>query len=47
MNEEFQTVNEELQSQQKELLEANIMIAEVSKTKSDFLANMSHELRTP
>ena len=47
MNEEFQAMNEELEIQQEELSEANIRLAEVSKTKSDFLANMSHELRTP
>jgi signal transduction histidine kinase/AmiR/NasT family two-component response regulator len=40
-------MNEELQTQQKELSEANVRLAEASRAKSDFLANMSHELRTP
>ena len=43
----IRSVNEELQGRQEELREANAMLAEASKTKSDFLANMSHELRTP
>jgi len=39
--------NEQLELQKKEIVEANVRLEEVSRSKSDFLANMSHELRTP
>ena len=39
--------NQQLELQKKEIVEANVRLEGVSRSKSDFLANMSHELRTP
>jgi signal transduction histidine kinase len=45
--EQLEAVNVVLEQQQVELEQANLMLKEESKYKSDFLAIMSHELRTP
>ena len=54
INEESQKLNSallksnaQLELQKKEIVEANVRLEGVSRSKSDFLANMSHELRTP
>jgi signal transduction histidine kinase len=47
LNRSLQELNEELKTQQEVIVESNLRLEGVSRSKSDFLANMSHELRTP
>jgi len=44
---DLQTINRSLDIKLGELAEANVMLFESNRVKSDFLSNVTHELRTP